>query len=71
MDIDKLLEEIDNAPTIYDIVNNGKCIRKKNWTDENGDEIEVASYEYNGKTYVSQHINGQCVMFDDIKNIRN
>lgn len=70
MGINELLDEILNEPTIPDIVNHGKCIRKKNYSDENGNEIEVAVYEYNGKTYVSQYINGQCVIFDDIKNVR-
>lgn len=70
MTFDELLDEILGADTIPDIVNHGKCIRKKNYTDENGNEIEVAVYEYNSKTYASQHINGQCVMFDDIKNFK-
>lgn len=70
MSFEELLDEILDADTIPDIVNYGKCIRHKKYTDENGNEVEVAVYEYNGKTYVSQYINGQCVMFDDIKNIQ-
>jgi hypothetical protein len=69
MSIDELLEEILNADTIPDIVNYGKCIRKKDFVDEVGNEVEVAMYEYNSKTYISQYVNGECVMFDDIKNV--
>lgn len=28
-------------------------------------------YADDGKIYISQYVNGQCLMFDDIKNVRN
>lgn len=60
-----------NSATLTEVENYGYCHLKEVYINEVGNEIEIAVYELESKTYLLRYVDKKCVQFRDITTLRN
>ena len=64
------LEEALNSATLTEVEEYGYCHLKEIYTNEIGNEIGIAVYELESKTYLLKYVDGKCISFRDITPLR-
>lgn len=65
------LEQALNSVTLTEVEEYGYCHLKEIYTNEVGNEIEIAVYELESKTYLLRYVDKKCVQFRDITALKN
>jgi hypothetical protein len=64
------LEKALNSATLTEVEEYGYCHLEEIYINEVGNEIKIAVYELESKTYLLRYVDKKCVLFRDITALR-